>query len=253
MTYIKINNVAYPADLANRPVDAAWGNRPSIAITMDATYAEAMALFHDDLHWMEVREYMDENEQPVTYETDMSEYALAGSVTDNRDGTVTVKMGKYLDTELMETVLGGVPASHAGALEIRATMEKAVQSLPDADALTVKPLYPVWEELVDSGYTAEKAGYKFGYKGLLYKTVSPNTAFASHWVPGEGTESLYVRIDENHVGSADDPIPYEGNMVLENGKYYTQTGVKYLCTRDTVNPVHNALADLVGIYVEVAK
>lgn len=42
-------------------------------------------------------------------------------------------------------------------------------------------------------------------------------------------------------------------MALENGKYYTQNGVVYLCNRDTVNPVYNALADLVGVYVEVAE
>ena len=39
-------------------------------------------------------------------------------------------------------------------------------------------------------------------------------------------------------------------MALENGKYYVQDGVTDLCNRDTVNPVYNALADLVGQYVE---
>lgn len=48
-----------------------------------------------------------------------------------------------------------------------------------------------------------------------------------------------------------DPIPYNGNMALESGKYYSQNGLVYLCTRDTVNPVYNALADLVGMYVEI--
>ena len=48
-------------------------------------------------------------------------------------------------------------------------------------------------------------------------------------------------------------IAYDGNMALENGKYYVQNEIVYRCTRDTVNPVYNALADLVGIYVEVVK
>ena len=74
------------------------------------------------------------------------------------------------------------------------------------------------------------------------------------WVPGAaGTESLYARIDEEHDGTQYDPIPYEGNMVLENGKYYTQGGVLYKCIRDTGNPVHNALSELVGLYVEVVS
>ena len=46
-----------------------------------------------------------------------------------------------------------------------------------------------------------------------------------------------------------DPIPYNGNMALEAGKYYSQSGAVYLCTRDTVNPVYSGLADLVGLYV----
>lgn len=53
-------------------------------------------------------------------------------------------------------------------------------------------------------------------------------------------------------GTLDDPIPYSGNMALESGKYYIQDGVAYRCTRDTVNPVYNALADLIGLYVEKA-
>lgn len=52
------------------------------------------------------------------------------------------------------------------------------------------------------------------------------------------------------AGTADDPIPYEGNMALENGKYYSQDGVVYRCTRDTGNPVFHALSELVGLYVE---
>lgn len=35
-------------------------------------------------------------------------------------------------------------------------------------------------------------------------------------------------------------------------KFEKEFKVVYLCTRDTVNPVYNDLADLVGLYVEVA-
>lgn len=41
-------------------------------------------------------------------------------------------------------------------------------------------------------------------------------------------------------------------MALESGKYYSQSGAVYLCTRDTVNPVYQLLNELVGIYVEIA-
>ena len=118
----------------------------------------------------------------------------------------------------------------------------------DNTALRMVEFYPEWNSLI--GQTVDKAGFRFTYGGKLYKTIPANHTFQADWVPGVGTESLYTRIDETHDGSKYDPIPYSGNMALENGKYYTQDGVTYLCTRDTGNPVYNALADLVGIYVD---
>lgn len=84
----------------------------------------------------------------------------------------------------------------------------------------------------------------------LYKTIQPELTIQAHYPPGEGTESMYTRIDETHDGSKYDPIPYEGNMALVNGKYYVQDGVTYLCNRDTGNPVYHALSELVGLYVK---
>ena len=43
---------------------------------------------------------------------------------------------------------------------------------------------------------------------------------------------------------------YNGNMALESGKHYTQSGMTYLCTRDTGIAVYNALSEMVGLYVE---
>ena len=60
-------------------------------------------------------------------------------------------------------------------------------------------------------------------------------------------------IDEEHKGTVNDPIPYSGNMALENGKYYEQGGVVYLCTRDSINPLHAALSELVGVYVQTCE
>ena len=134
---------------------------------------------------------------------------------------------------------------------IRAIIEKAMQTVDDSDALQAVCLFPSWESCVDLGTVESEAGFRFVYNDKLYKCVNVNPTFQAEWIPGEGTESLYVRIDEENDGSLDNPIPYEGNMALENGKYYSQDGVIYLCNRDTGTPVHNALKDLVGIYVEV--
>ena len=122
-------------------------------------------------------------------------------------------------------------------------------TVDDQTALRMAAFYPEWNCLI--GQTVDKAEYKFQHNGKLYKTIPANHTFQADWVPGVGTESIYVRIDEAHDGTKYDPIPYNGNMALESGKYYTQSGMTYLCNRDTVNPVYNALSELVGIYVEV--
>lgn len=123
-------------------------------------------------------------------------------------------------------------------------------AVDDQTALRMMDFYPTFDTLCDKAYKAEKAGYKFTYGGKLWKTLQPGYTFVSHYAPGVGTESLYERIDEEHDGSEYDPIPYNGNMVLESGKYYTQDGVTYLCTRDSGNAVYHPLAELVGVYVE---
>ena len=136
------------------------------------------------------------------------------------------------------------------ARNLRPYIEQAAQSLLDADGLKAKALYPRWETLVKKGSVEAEAGYRFTYNGDLYKCTDKNPKFQADWIPGNGTAALYVRIDESHVGTLDDPIPYSGNMTLESGKYYIQDYVIYLCNRDTGNPVYNPLAELVGLYVE---
>ena len=123
----------------------------------------------------------------------------------------------------------------------------------DQTSLRMISFYPEWSDLAEKSFTAEKIGFKFVHEGKLYETRQEKHTFSSAWIPGEGTESIYERIDEVHDGSKYDPIPYEGNMVLESGKYYTQDNVVYLCNRNTENPVYNALKDLVGIYVEIVN
>lgn len=247
---VKINGQILDATVQTRPSDTLWDGRASKAITMAMTYEDAVALFVNDLVWSVIGEAINEDGTTYEFETDMSEYAISGPITDNRDGTVTVRMGKYRDEELMRIPLTEVPADHATAVVWREIIEEAVQSIEDdAQALIAAPLYPVWGNLIG---TEAKAGMRFTHDGDLYKVISAHV-FAEQWVPGIGTESLYKRIDETHAGTQDDPIPYEGNMELTAGLYYAQDGIVYLCNRDTGAPVYNALKDLVGIYVEAVS
>ena len=117
----------------------------------------------------------------------------------------------------------------------------------DTKALRMKAFYPAWADVI--GKTV-KQGFKFTYEDKLYKTIQPELTIQEQYVPGVGTESLYAVIDETHAGTQEDPIPYDGNMELESGKYYTQGGVMYHCTTGSGQPVYQPLSELVGIYVE---
>lgn len=122
------------------------------------------------------------------------------------------------------------------------------QELDDSQALTVKAIYPQWAEVI--GQTV-KQGFKFLCNDILFKVIQPDgLIIQEQYIPGEGTESLYAVINETNAGAQEDPIPYNGNMALENGKHYSQDGVIYLCNRDTEIPVYQALKELVGLYVE---
>lgn len=137
------------------------------------------------------------------------------------------------------------PMSLSEVQEMMVRAQINTLSVDDATALRMMAFYPEW-----AAGTAYAAGDRLVYNSNLYKVLQAHTAQDS-WLPGVGTESIYVRIDEQHDGSKYDPIPYSGNMALQNGKYYTQDGKTYLCNRDTGNPVYQPLTELVGIYVEL--
>ena len=114
----------------------------------------------------------------------------------------------------------------------------------DQTALRMLEFYPEWE--AGQSYTT---GYKSQRGGKLWRCLQAHTA-QTGWEP-ENAASLWTEICESHDGTKYDPIPYDGNMALTEGLYYTQGGVVYLCSRSTGQPVYNALAELVGLYVEV--
>lgn len=120
-----------------------------------------------------------------------------------------------------------------------------------------KAFAPKWGE--DDGFKEGDVvakGSFFTYGGKLYAVRQEHTILP-HYFPSINTASLYVEVTPDYTeegeeyGTLENPIPYEGNMILENGKYYTQDGVVYLCTRDSINPVYHAITDLVNLYVEV--
>ena len=89
MIEIEIAGVRYPASILGRVRDNDWNGRESKAITLEMAFDEAKALFTDDCLWSIV---CTEGETEEIY--DNRDFSVAGPITDHRNGTVTVKMGK---------------------------------------------------------------------------------------------------------------------------------------------------------------
>lgn len=112
--YIKINDTLYPCKIKNNHVDYTWDHRKSKEITLEMDSATASALFVDDASWGVAYPSVPvpdiETGKMVTPDPiveDMSDFCVAGPITDNRNGTVTVKMGKPTDKELLGIIMGG--------------------------------------------------------------------------------------------------------------------------------------------------
>jgi len=132
------------------------------------------------------------------------------------------------------------------ARQLKPYIEKAAESLSDNDALDSIELYPWWQP--DTDYPA---GKRLRYDNKLYRTRQAHHS-QEQYPPSIDTAALYEEVERLGQGDTpDNPIPYNNNMELVEGKYYSQNDVVYVCTRSTGVPVYNNLADLVGIYVEV--
>lgn len=237
--YVKVNNTEYPATVNGNLVDRNWNGRDTKTIYLTMSYDAVVALLPDNTPWSivqrETQDVLDEQGQPtgetkeVVNEYDNSEYSLAGDITDHRDGTVSIKMGKPTEAE---TAVGAVVAltgevvTMARAAELRPMIEAAATSLPDSDAAKAVELFPAWAYPV-----SYIEGNRVSDGGKLYKCRQEHTS-QEGWKPS-ATPALWVVIDVTHAGTQDDPIPAARGMEYEYGKYYLdgEDGKVYLCER----------------------
>ena len=113
--YIKVNNTEYPATVTGDRADRTWDNRDTKTITLTMTYDAVASLLPDNTPWSIVQrdmvDVLDEQGQPtgetkeVVNEYDNSEYSIAGDITDHRNGTVSIKMGKPTEVEMLRAQL----------------------------------------------------------------------------------------------------------------------------------------------------
>lgn len=102
-TYVSINGQKIEAAIYGLSRDTAWNDRESKEIVAPVPYEQAKSLFVDDVPWSIVQE--EDDGTSTTY--DNSDFCAAGPITDNRDGTVSVKMGKPTAEELLNILMEG--------------------------------------------------------------------------------------------------------------------------------------------------
>lgn len=128
---------------------------------------------------------------------------------------------------------------------MRAEMERGAGDWSDEKALIFMEFYPIWRPGIEY-----PMGMRLRYEDKLYRVRQLHTSLEIY--PPPTAPALYEEVAAPGQGdSPSNPIPYNNNMALEEGKYYIQFDVIYICTRSTGIAVFNNLADLVGLYVEV--
>lgn len=131
-------------------------------------------------------------------------------------------------------------------MDKEATEKINTYDLSPSEALQVKDRYPEWTVGIDV-----VKGHRYQYGEDLWEVLQGHKT-QENWKPSLETASLWKRVDEEHAGTKDDPIPYAPPMEIFKDKYYTQSKVLYKCIRDSGQPLSHNLPDLVGNYVEKA-
>lgn len=120
--YIKVNNTEYPAEIGGNNADITWDRRWTKSIRLSMSADEAAALLPNNTPWSIIQRdtvpVYDEqtgeqtSTQEVEQEWDNSEYSISGPITDHRDGTVTIKMGKPTEAETLRAQLAEIEEAY---------------------------------------------------------------------------------------------------------------------------------------------
>lgn len=195
---LRINDKEFPLLSARAATEYMKNyNRDVITLKMEVTFEDAATNFIDGATFT----IIDDAEQPYEYK----DHTMAGAITDNRDGTVTVKMGKAntaeqdaLDAQQAaeaETAkvsqalvtLAGKTVQESDIPALRLTFEAAADKLSDSDAKIAPSLTTAWNmgQQVSAGQRRYYAPDGNLYKALQDHTTSistfPDTA-TDYWV-----------------------------------------------------------------------
>lgn len=246
--YVKVNNTEYPATVNGNLVDRNWNGRDTKTIYLTMPYDAVAALLPDNTPWSIVQRdtapKYDEQGQPtgetkeVVNECDNSEYSLSGAITDHRDGTVSIKMGKPTEAE---TAVGAVVAltgevvTMARAAELRPVIEQASASLSDGEAAKSPELFPRWADHIGETVKPGDRRSDMDESGVLHVyrvNKGQGHTTQENWPP-HSTPAMWTIINVDHAGTQDDPISAARGMEYTYGLYYKdpEDTKLYLCER----------------------
>ena len=186
---LRINEKEFPL-LSARAATENMKNyrRDVISLTIEATYAKAAAEFIDGATFTVV----DDSVTPAE-EFEYADHTMAGPITDHRDGTVTVKMGKAntAEQDALEAkneaekktqkvsmdlvILAGKSLSGESneISELRKSFEAACSKLADSDILIAPSLAPSWD-IGQNIAQGERRYYR--PNDTLHRALKPHTA-----------------------------------------------------------------------------
>lgn len=246
--YIKVNNTEYPAAISGANNDRTWDGRDTKTITLTMTHDAVATLLPDNTPWSivmrETQDVLDEQGKPtgetkeVVNEYDNSEYSITGDITDHRDGTVSIKMGKPTGTENAVgavVALTGEVVTTARAAELRPMIEQASASLSDGEAAKSPELFPRWADHIGETVKPGDRRSDMDESGVLHVyrvNKGQGHTTQENWPP-HSTPAMWTIINVDHAGTQDDPIPAARGMEYTYGLYYKdpEDTKLYLCER----------------------
>lgn len=167
------------------------------------------------------------------------------------EGMTDAEYEDYTEPEV-ETYVKDVPSADDIVSQLKELAQAQVAELTDDEAKKVPALFHLWTNHKQGDSIA--AGVREWYKGSLYKCITPHK-WQSDWAPDVAT-SLWANVSEESQeadGSREHPFAWEQGMTSYNGKYYTENGILYLCTRDSGAPLYHPIASLINLYFVVAE
>lgn len=246
--YLKVNGQEYPAKFISKYQDLNWDKRETQTIYLTMPHDAVAALLPSGTPWSivmrETQDVLDEQGQPtgetkeVVNEYDNSAYSLAGQITDYRDGTVSIKMGKPTEAENAVgavVALTGEVVTVERAAELRPVIEAAAVSLSDGEAAKSPELITRWADHIGETVAPGDRRSDEDESGVLrvYKVREGQGHTTQADWPPHLTPALWVVVDVTHAGTQDDPIPAARGMEYTYGLYYldSEDGKTYKCER----------------------